>query len=108
MTAWNFNYSSGSITVGTDTLTSDDFVDDGNSYTTFTTITLNAPSGWDDVQLYIIDDSSVSHAIGWNDTITISATSSASYKMVNTTGADFNVDMFDSRGRPIITKLNYS
>lgn len=108
MTAWDFDYSVGTITVGTDTLTSDKFVDDGNDYTTFTTITSNAPQDWlDDVQLYIVDDSATDHAIGWNDTITITATSFAKYKLVNTSGSDFSVDMFDSRGRPLITKFVY-
>ena len=110
MVSWTFDYDNELITVENSSMISDKFVDDGNSYTTFTTVTLNAPTDWtDDIQLYIVDDTSTDHAIGWNDTITLpSSTSWAKYKMTNTSGVQFTVDMFDERGRPLITKITVS
>ena len=108
MTTWDFDYTNDQISVGTDVLVGDKFVQDGSSYTTFTSSSINLVTAWeDDVELYIVGDDDVEHLIGWNETITITATAYAYYKLKNTT-TDFDVSMFDSRGRPMITQIKYA
>jgi len=106
---WTFNYPTNITALSASTEDSDVFVNDGNSYTTFTTTSFNLPTAWtDDIELYIVDSSNTEHLIGWNDTITITATPTAFYRMKNTSGGNIVYSMYNNTGQPPTFTINYS
>jgi len=109
-TDWTFDYDNSIINVGTiSPITSEPFVDDKSSYNNFKTTTSNAPTSWNDnIGILLMDDNGTLHDIGLNGELTINPISSAKYVLVNKSNTDFQVDMFDERGRPLITRFKYS
>ncbi len=107
MGSWNFDRTTGIITVGTTTYSSEDYVDDTFSYIRVKVKTENFPQAFkDDVQLYIVTDGG-DVAANWDEDTTFTATTTQAYKLVNTTSGDFNVDMFDQYGKPLIMRIEY-
>jgi hypothetical protein len=105
---WDFDYNNNSITVDTDVMISEPFVNDGNSYTAVVVEVKNPNQDFlDFVELYVVADDSSETLISWDGgTYNINSSSSPKYKLVNT-GSPFVTRMFDEKGLAMLFSFNY-
>ena len=107
--AWSVDTNTNIYTIDTNDVTSDIFVKDGNSYTTFSNILTNYDQDFvDNVELYIVDKLSNENLLPWNGSVTVTSSDEFSYKLVNTLGSSFTVPVFDQFGKPMILRITYN